>query len=191
MGMYLKLQSFKQSAGFSGFLILFVILVPVVCFCDPNVIINATASTVISRLCIIGTDCMRLDRAMEALLTWSVTRPFCLSKIRLIIQVMLMKGIKALKKWMCDCDFRLRHRLTNPHCCCWPYLSLSFRKKICKQTSISILLLSAHLHFTHLAVALILNLHLDSIMCFIYYLKLLTVAATLKSVCSADPFWKG
>lgn len=50
------------------------------------------------------------------------------------------------------------------------------------------LLRSAHLHFTHLAVALILHLHLDSIKRLIYYLKLLTVAAALKSACSADPF---
>lgn len=61
-------------------------------------------------------------------------------------------------------------------------LSFSFRKR-CRHAHISILMHSA-CSLTHLAFVVILNLHLDSVMCSAYYVNLSTKAAIRKSICS-------
>lgn len=117
----------------------------------------------------------------------------CLSKPASLFQLHWWRESKhrGIRRGI-DCDswfgFWLKHWLTNPNCCGWPYHTLSFMSTH-THASISFLLQSPsadlNLHFTHLADAFICNLHLGFLMRSVHYLKLLTVATTLESICSA------
>ena len=144
---------------------------------------------------------LRQDQVRAALLTGPVTQPFCSSKPASLFKLSWWRESRRWRSGHADdfdvisnVFFSANTPIGKPRLLLLT-LSLSHLVKICKHTHISILLPSQsahlHLHFAHLAAALILNLHLDSVMCLVYYLNLLRMAVIPKPICSAEPFWKG